>query len=135
RVQPDNKADDTSTAILELPGPALGTIAVTYVATGERWSEERRIVGTKGSLLIRDDPEDGFPLLRITRDEVAPVPVQQPLYVNQYGIALTLNHFLRCIVKDEPEEITAQEARAAVATSCAAYESDRRRQRVEIALE
>lgn len=132
RVTAENKADDTAIAALELPGPALGSITVTYIATGDRWTEERRIVGSEGSLLIRDDPEDGYPLLLFRGEEIIPVPVHTPLHVHPYGVARVLDHFLQCIVEDAEEQVTAQEARAAVAVCNAAYESERTGARVEV---
>ncbi len=134
RVEPDNKADDTSVAVLELPGPALASITVTYIATGDRWTEERRIVGSEGSLVIRDDPEDGYPLLLLHGEEITPIPVHTPLHVHPYGIARVLDHFLECIASDSQEQVTAGEARAAVATCNAAYESERTGRRVEVSL-
>jgi len=131
-VEPPNKADDTTVAALEFPGPALGSIVVTYCATGDRWTEERRIVGTQGSLLIRDYPADDMPLVLLRGDEVIPVKVAGPLDTHGYGIARVIGHFLECIVHDKPEEVTAQEARAAVATCQAAYVSEREGRRVTV---
>jgi UDP-N-acetylglucosamine 3-dehydrogenase len=131
-VEAENKADDVSVAALELPGPALGSIVVTYGATGDRWTEERRIVGTNGSLFIRDDAEDGAPLVLLRGDQVEPIKVATPLFTHPYGIARTLDHFLDCIINDKPETITTAEARAAVATCQAAYVSERQGKRVEI---
>ncbi|MCX7597270.1 MAG: Gfo/Idh/MocA family oxidoreductase [Armatimonadetes bacterium] len=131
-VEPENKADDTAVAALELPGPALGSIVVTYCATGDRWTEERRIVGTDGSLLIRDYPADDMPLLLLRGNDIIPVKVSGPLDTHGYGIARIIEHFLDCIVHDKPEEVTAQEARAAVATCQAAYVSEREGRRVVV---
>lgn len=128
----ENKADDVTVAALELPGPALGSIVCTYGATGDKWTEERRIVGTDGSLFIRDDPEDGAPLLVMRRDSVEPIKVPTPLFTHPYGIARTLDHFLDCIINDKPETITIAEARAAVATCQATYVSEREGRRVEL---
>ncbi len=130
----ETKADDTSVVALDLPDTTLGAITVTYGATGDRWTEERRIVGTNGSLLIRDDPEDGMPLLLLRRDEIMPVPMATPMHVNPYAIARTLDHFLDCILHDRPEQITAAEARAAVGTCQAAYASEREGRRVPVEL-
>lgn len=131
-VQPENKADDTTVAALEFPGPALGSIVVTYCATGDRWTEERRIVGTEGSLLIRDCPVDDMPLLLLRGSDIIPVSVPNPLDTHGYGIARVLEHFLDCIIHDKQEEITAEEARAAVATCQAAYVSEREGRRVVV---
>ena len=131
-VEAENKADDVSAVALDLPGPALGSIVCTYGATGDKWTEERRIVGTDGSLFIRDDAEDGAPLMLLRRDSAEPIKVATPLFTHPYGIARTLDHFLDCIVNDKPETITVAEARAAVATCQAAYVSDKEARRVDI---
>ncbi|MBM3501332.1 MAG: Gfo/Idh/MocA family oxidoreductase, partial [Armatimonadetes bacterium] len=58
RVEPKNKGDDTSVVALEMPNGAVGSITVTYAATGDHWTETRQIIGPQGSLFITDDPED-----------------------------------------------------------------------------
>ncbi len=132
-MEDDRKADDTGMLAMEMDG-AMGCVTATYAATGDRWTEERRIVGEQGSLLIRDDPDDGLPLLLLRGEEVIPVPVVNPLRVHPYGVARVLEHFLECIVKEEPEQVTAAEARAAVAVCQAAYESAREGRKVEVVL-
>ena len=131
-VEAENKADDVSVVALDLPGPALGSIVCTYGATGDKWTEERRIVGTDGSLFIRDDAEDGAPLMLLRKDSAEPVKVATPLFTHPYGIARTLDHFLDCIVNNKPETITIAEARAAVATCQAAYASEKQGKRIDI---
>ncbi len=133
RVEPDNKADDTASATLEFGGKAMGVVTVTYAATGDVWTEERRIVGSEGSILIRDDPEDDVPLWLLQREGSRIVPVQRPTRVHPWGVAHTIMHFLECIEEGKAEEITAEEARAAVAACQAAYLSAREGRRVEIA--
>lgn len=129
----ENKADDTSAAILELPNDVLGTITVTHAATGNRWEEERRIVGTEGTLLIRDDPEDEMPLVVMKDGDFFPIKVHRPLQVHWWGIARTLDQFIDCIINDIAPEITLQEAKSALATMLAIYQSGRDEQKVQIA--
>lgn len=131
-VEPPNKADDNSAVALEMDDKVLCSIVVTYSATGDRWSEERRIVGTEGSLLIRDDPEDELPLVVFHGAEFTPVKVHNPPGVNGYGIGQTIHHFLECLDRGQESEITLAEARAAVATVMAAYQSDREGRRVDL---
>jgi predicted dehydrogenase len=132
RSELPHEAADTAVAALELPGPALGSIVVTCAATGDRWTENRRLVGTQGSLLIHDDPDYGPPLLLLRREEAVPIPVPQPLQLHSYGVARILEHFVECLVRDQPEQVTAAEARAAVATCQALCESERLGQRVAV---
>jgi UDP-N-acetylglucosamine 3-dehydrogenase len=131
-VEPKNKADDTSAVAMEMETGALASIVVTYSATGDRWSEERRIVGTEGSLLIRDDPEDEMPLVHFQGGDFAAVKVHNPPQVNWWAIGKTVDHFLTCIVEDKKSEVTLAEARDAVATVQAAYRSEREGRRVEV---
>lgn len=129
-----DKADDTAAAILELPEEVLGTIEVTYAATGNRWQEERRIVGSAGMILIRDDPEDEMPLVVLKDDDFYPVKVHRPFQINPWGIARTLDHFIDCVITNRAPDITLQEARDALATTLAIYQSAHQGKRVEIVL-
>ncbi|MGD8239351.1 MAG: Gfo/Idh/MocA family oxidoreductase [Armatimonadota bacterium] len=131
-VKPPNKADDTAVAALEMGEGRMGSVCVTYAATGTEWSEARFIVGTEGSLQILDGDEE-MPLAGFQEKEFVPIPVDNPPDVNRYAIAQTLEHFLECIETGGEADITLPEARAALATALAAYESSRTGQRVEIA--
>jgi predicted dehydrogenase len=131
-VEPENKSDDTSVVALEMDGGAVCSIVVTYAATGDRWSEERRIVGTGGSLLMRDNPEDEMPLVILHGGDFGSVPVHNPPGVNHYAIGQAVEYFLDCILTGAESDITLAEARAAVATVQAAYQSEREGRRVAI---
>ncbi len=131
-VEPKQKADDTSVVALEMSDHVVASIVVTYCATGDRWSETRQIIGPKGSLLIRDNPEDEVPLAAVVDGEFIPVKVHNPLSINPYGIRQTLDHFIDSILQNKAPEITATEARAALATVLAAYKSEREGRRVEV---
>ncbi len=126
------KADDTSVVALEMGEGRMGSICVTYAATGTEWSEARFIVGTKGSLQILDMDEE-MPLAGWQEKEFIPIDVHNPPKVNEYAIAQTLEHFLECIDTGAESEITLAEARAALATTLAAYESSKTGRRVEVA--
>jgi len=130
-VEPENKADDTSVVAMEMADNVLCSIVVTYSATGDRWSEERRFVGTEGSLLVRDDPEDEMPLLLFHGADFQAVRVHNPPGVSRYAVRQTVSEFIDCIVEGTQSDITLDEARSAVATVMAAYESDREGRRVE----
>lgn len=131
-AKPENKADDTSVVVLELESGVLGSIIVTYAATGDRWGEERRFVGTGGSLLVRDDPEDEMPLVVFHGADFQPIRIPNPPGVNQYAVRETVSYFVDCLLRGEESEITLQEARQAVATVVAAYQSEREGRRVEV---
>ena len=130
----ENKADDTAMAALELPDGVLGAITVTYAATGSPWEEERRLIGTDGIILIRDDPEDEMPLVVMRESAFFPVKVHRPGQTNPWAIARTLDHFIDCIITDTAPEITLPEARDALATMLAIYQSGREEKKVPIGL-
>ncbi len=132
RVEPKNKADDTSIVALEMSDRVAASIVVTYCATGDPWAESRQIVGPKGSLFITDDPEDEVPLIAIIEGEPIPVKVHSPPHVHQYGIRRALDHFIECILEEKGSEIQNSEARAALATILAAYRSEEQGRRVEV---
>ena len=148
RVKPSHKADDTSFVALEHPHSRMSTIVVTYAATGSPWVEERRLVGTTGELIVRegvavggrgehgifDDLEYEVPLLGFADKEpfYPPPKVFNPPRVNWYAIGRIIDHFIECLVEEKEEEITAGEARAALATCLAAYRSSKEGCRIEI---
>ena len=131
-VEPQNKADDTSVVALAMTEDVLCSIAVCYAARGDRWTEERRFVGAEGSILVRDDPEDEMPLIVFHDADMIPVRVHNPPAVNQYAIRETVSYFINCILEDTDSEITLEEARAAVATVTAAYDSERTGNRIQL---
>jgi predicted dehydrogenase len=87
-------------------------------------------VGTGGSLIMRDNPEDEMPLVALHGADFQAIKVHNPPGVNHYAIAQTVEYFLDCILTGAESEITLAEARAAVATVQAAYESEREGRRV-----
>jgi predicted dehydrogenase len=111
----------------------LSGIVVSQVSPGTRPTVERRLVGTEGMLLI-SDLEDALPLIGFRGEEVIPLPVRQPLYVQPWYVARMLDHFLDCLLQEKEPEVTVAEARAALATALAARESAQTGQRVPIHL-
>ena len=132
RVEAKLKGDDTSIVALEMPGGAVGSIVVTYCATGDRWTESRQIVGPQGSLFITDNPDDDVPLIGCLEGDIMPIKVHNPPNVHTYGVRRVLDHFIDCIVENRGPTVTADEARAALATVLAAYRSEKEGRRVEI---
>ena len=131
-IEPENKGEDTAAVALELPGGALGSIVVTFANSGTRYQAERRVVGTEGTLLIRDMPEDEWPLLLMQDDAISPVPVHNPLDVAGYAIQATLDEFVEAIATGGETRITAAAAREALVTVEAGYEAARTGRRVAI---
>jgi len=125
-VEPDNKADDNSVAILEFDDRALGTIAISYTILSESWKELRHIYGTEGSIHIRDDSPE--PLILIKKNE----PMAIECGPMEDSIRCALDHFLDCLVNDKEPEVTAEEARDALEVCLAIYESSRRGEKVTL---
>ncbi|MFQ6131525.1 MAG: Gfo/Idh/MocA family protein [Armatimonadota bacterium] len=132
-VEPENKADDCAVASLEMGPKRQGSISITYSATGTPWAETRLLVGTKGSLQIVDADEEVGPLSGFYEKEFIPLPVHNPPDLHSYSIRQTICHFLDCVHSGEEPDITLDEARSALATAIACYESARRGRRVEVA--
>jgi len=131
-VQAGNKADDCAVASLELGPKRQASIALTYAATGSPWAETRLIVGTKGSLQIVDADEEMGPLSGSYEKEFVPIPVHNPPNLHSYSIRQTLHHFLDCLESGREPDITLAEARSALSTTLACYESARTGRRVEV---
>jgi len=131
-VEPENKADDTSVVALEMDDNVLCSVVVTYSATGDRWSEERRFVGPEGSILVRDDPEDEMPLIVFHGAEFQPIRVRNPMGVGRWAIRELVTEFIDCILSGDEHGVSIQEARSAVATVTAIYKSAREGIRVTL---
>lgn len=129
-VKPDNKADDNSCVIMDCPKNVTVNIVVTYTALAHPWTEQRHIFGTEGSIHIYDGEDE--PLVLVRDQAAGPIKVARPLNVNWYSIARCLDHFLDCIVNDKQPDIKPEEAVSALRTILAAYESDKKGQRVQI---
>jgi predicted dehydrogenase len=52
--------------------------------------------------------------------------------VHAYGVRRVVGHFIDCLAGEREPEVTAEEARAALATVLAAYRSEREGRRVEV---
>lgn len=124
-TQEDDDAPDTVCLTLEHPGPALSQITIISAATGDRPMTERRLTGTEGSLLIRDNPEDELPLVGLQGDDFFVLKVKNPPDVQEYATQETIEHFLDCLVNNKAEVITVQQAKAALAATLAAQEAAR----------
>ncbi len=131
-VEPPNKGEDTACVTLECGSGAVGSIVVTFADAATRYRAERRVVGTAGSLLIRDWPEDEWPLLLMQDDAITPVRVPNPLDVAGWALQATLDEFIAAIVGGGEPSISLEAARAALVTVEAAYRSMREGRRVEI---
>lgn len=123
---------DTALLSLELPEGVQGQITLCTVATGDRPTAERRLMGAAASLLSRDNPEDELPLVMLQGPDFQPVRVKSPLDVHEYALTRTVEGLLECLATGEAETLSAAEDVRALATALAALESARTGCRVTI---
>jgi predicted dehydrogenase len=123
---------DTALLSLELPEGVQGQITLCTVATGDRPTAERRLMGSQASLLIRDNPEDELPLVMLQGPAFQPLRVKCPLDVHEYALTRTVEGLLECLATDQPEMLSAAEDVCALATALAALESARTGCRVTV---
>ena len=127
-VEAGNKADDTALLILEYADHVVASVAMTYAAHGDLWQEERRICGTEGSLHILDDKSAPLFLIRGGREQrIAVRPLGPPW---QLSIQRSVDHFLDCYVNGREFRVVPAQARSALRTALAAYESAREGKRI-----
>ncbi|MEN6641391.1 MAG: Gfo/Idh/MocA family oxidoreductase [Armatimonadia bacterium] len=101
---------------LQLPEGVLAQVNVVAAATGDHPATERRLVGTEGSLLVRDNPEDELPLIAFQGEEAFPIRVKNHPDVVEYAVMENLGHLLQCLATSTPEDTTAAQATAALVT-------------------
>lgn len=127
-VEVENKADDTALLILEYADRVVASVVMTYGAYGDLWHEERHIYGTEGSLHILDDESAPLFLTRGGRKQrIAVRPLGPPWHLS---IQRSLDHFLDCYVNEREFRVTPAQARSALRTALAAYESAREGRRI-----
>jgi len=132
-IDAEGTGEDTAVVALDLGDALMGTIVVTFADNATRYRAERRIVGTEGTLLMRDMPEDELPLLLMTDQDILPIRVQNPLDVAPLSVELTLNDLIDAIVEDREPVAGTQLARDTLATVLASYQSEREGCRIEMA--
>ncbi|NLO08104.1 MAG: Gfo/Idh/MocA family oxidoreductase [candidate division WS1 bacterium] len=131
-VDAPGTGEDTAAVALNFGDGMMANVVVTFADHAERYRADRRIVGTEGVLLIRDDPEDEIPLALLHEDAFSPVPVHNPLYVQPYAVEATLSDLIGAIVEEREPVATTELARDTLAVVLAAYESERTGCRVEM---
>ena len=102
-VEPDNKGDDNSVAIIEFESGAVVTYAQSYTVLSEPWNERKYIYGSEGSLHI-DDTSPDAPLTYYTnkgsRGRVVAVEGLDPLW--EGTLIESVVHHMDCYVNDKP---------------------------------
>jgi len=129
-AKPENKADDNAAVTLEYDNGLVANLVVSYTVENEPWSEKKFIYGTGGDVSIISEAavpmffmEDGSPMM---------VDVDHNAEWWDWSIDRALRHFVDCIRQGAEPQVTAEDARAALKTVLAAYQSAREGRRVEI---
>jgi|YelNatPaOPRAMG01_1025707.scaffolds.fasta_scaffold44492_3 predicted dehydrogenase len=128
-VEPENKGDDNTVAILEFDEKVLGTIAISYTVLSEAWQEKRHIYGTEGSIHMKDDVRE--PIILIKDDKPTVIDVGQMEYhPHILSVKLALDHFVDCLLSDKEPEVKPEEARDALEVCLAIYEASKKEKKV-----
>ena len=127
-VAPHNKGEDNAVVALEFD-ESLGSIIVTYTASGHPWYERREVHGPKGSLYSIDEgPESMLILVQgAERQELLRLPSTWA-----QSIADSLEDALRAIRTGEQPLVSDELVRHAMATMDAIYRSMEAGQRVAV---
>jgi predicted dehydrogenase len=112
---PDTPPGHVAAAVLTHAGAALSEIAVSCTS-GASHAQECHLIGSEGTLLARDDPEDEQPLLLTRGRETLEVSAPTPLHVRPWLVSRMLGSFVECLVGGSEPEVTLADARAALAT-------------------
>jgi len=131
-VQPENKADDNTVAILEFDNKILGTIAISYTIFSEAWMEMRHIYGTEGSLHIKDEPLEPLILVKENRSQVIETGQPKDIHPHPYSLKCAVDYYIDCIISGRESEVTLEEARDTLAVALAIYESSRKGKRITL---
>jgi predicted dehydrogenase len=119
-VEAVNKADDTAALVMEYADLTV-SLAVTYAAAGQPWSETRQLWSETGSIHVRleaERPLEVWEQGRQVPQEVAHDPLWWP-----WSVKLGVAHAIDCLVEDRPFAVTPADARAALRTIRAAYQA------------
>jgi len=120
----------TLLAGLEFSDALAGQLTFCYAASGDQPATERRLVTTTGSFLIRDNPEDEWPLLFLSADEFRPLKVKNPPQIAAWARRECWLDLLDCVVTGRPELLPAAAQRSALATALAVLAAAREGRRV-----
>ncbi|MHB8994327.1 MAG: Gfo/Idh/MocA family protein [Armatimonadota bacterium] len=128
----DEGQHEAALLTLEIAGGVVAQVTVLGMPDVERPIVERKLLGSLGQMLIRDNPEDELPLVVIQQDGFLPIKLKNPPDVREYATIAALEHFLGCLVEDKPEAVPIAEALAAQKLLAAAEEAAREGRRVAL---
>jgi predicted dehydrogenase len=129
-VKTPNKADDTGVVTLEYPDLTV-TLLLTYGAAGQAWSETRQVWSETGSVHVRLEDTDPIAVWRDGRLLLQEVTHEADWWA--WSVKLGLAHALDRFADDRPFAVDPSDAREALRTIRAAYQSAELGQRVLMA--
>ena len=129
-VTSDNKADDNASVTFEFDESMIANLIVSYTMDNEPWSEKKFIYGTRGNIAMIS--EAIVPMFYVSNNVPEMVEVEHQADWWTWSIDRALRHFVDCILEGDEPLVTAEDARAALHTILAAYDSAREGKRTEI---
>jgi len=129
-TKPENKADDNAAVTLEYDDDLLANLIISYSQENEPWSEKKFIFGTGGNIAMIS--EAAVPMFFVADNSPKMVEVEHKADWWAWSHDLALRHFVDCILENAEPIVTAEDARAALKTILAAYQSAKEGRRVEI---
>lgn len=126
------RCGETLLAGLEFGAALAAQLTLCHAAAGDHPATERRLVTATGSLLIRDNPEDEWPLIFLSADDFHPLKVKNPPHIRDWAQRECWLELLDCVVTDKSERVSAAAQRSALATSLALLEAARGGRRVAL---
>lgn len=129
-AKPENKADDNAAVTLEYDDDLIANLVVSYTVENEPWSEKKFIYGTGGDISMIN--EAAVPMFFVENSSPQIVDVEHNAAWWDWSIDRALRHFVDCIAEGAEPIVTAEDARAALKTILAAYQSAGEGRRVEV---
>ncbi|MDI6827801.1 MAG: Gfo/Idh/MocA family oxidoreductase [Armatimonadota bacterium] len=129
-TKPENKADDNASVILEWDDDIIANLVVSYTVDQEPWSEKKFIYCTEGDVSMIS--EAAVPMFLVRNGSPEIIEVEHNANWWDWSLDRCLRHFVDCILDGVEPIVTEEDARAALKTILAAYESARQGKRVEI---
>ncbi|MHB1189416.1 MAG: Gfo/Idh/MocA family protein, partial [Armatimonadota bacterium] len=126
---PENKGDDNAVVTLEYPD-LLVNLVISYSAAHEPWSERKFVYGSEGDIAAIS--EASVPMFYIRNGAPEIVDVEHRADWWAWSVDLALRNFVDCITEGAVPLADAEDARAALAITEAAYEAARTGCRKEI---
>jgi predicted dehydrogenase len=100
---------------LELAAGRRASITICSQPALSMWAEERRVLGTEGMLLVRDNPEDEMPLVLFAGADFRPIRVAGPPEVRKWAAREAVLRLADALIAGEPAPVTLEDAREVVA--------------------